>query len=60
MITWEGFEEQVPSEALKQETKTQRTNGWNEKEDKMEEEEKEVEEEEARREREDYSNSVEE
>lgn len=40
MITWEGFEEQVPSEAVKEEeAKTRRTNGWNEKEDKMEEEE---------------------
>lgn len=39
MITWEGFEEKVPSEAVKEEEKTRRTNGWNEKEDKMEEEE---------------------
>jgi hypothetical protein len=43
MITWEGFEEQVPSEAVKEEAKTQRTNGWNKKEDKMEEEKKEEE-----------------
>jgi len=40
MITWEGFEEQVPSKAVKEEeAKTWRTNGWSEKEDKMEEEE---------------------
>lgn len=38
MITWEGFEEQVPYEAVKEEAKTRRTNGWNEKEDKMDEE----------------------